>query len=316
MYTHNKIFISHSSQDEKIVKSFVELLYKLGLKDDDILCTSSSTNNIPLMNNIYDYLNKYISEEKIFSIFFLSDNYYSSPVCLNEMGAIWLKKSESINILLPGFDFSDIKGVVSKDTIGIKLGLCDVETKSAFNKFKEVLNGMFNISISESRWEIVRDEFLFSTIENTRKLNMSFSRSYCIGDQEREGCEVIRKESNENLIKVALDFNKTESKLSSIVFFNEVRNYVGYFINKKNICFEAYADKGISYAEVEIKLSYDIDMQYEISLGEDERQYKIPLVQFCSTLKYWTDVSEIKFVFRKKKISSKGCVVIKNLRIE
>lgn len=316
MFSHNKIFISHSSQDGEVVRSFIKLLYGLGLKDNDILCTSSPTNKIPITENIYDYLNKYISEEKIYAVFFLSDNYYSSPICLNEMGAVWLKQSESLNILLPCFDFIDIRGVVSKDAVGIKLGLCDSETKSSFNEFKNILSKMFYIDVSESRWEIIRDEFLSSAIENVRKFNMSFSRSYCIGDQENEGCEIIRKESNKNFIKAQLDFSKTDSKLASIVLFSETRNFTNFFINKKNLCFEAYADKVINCVDVEVKLSNNIDMPYEISLNEDEREYKIPLVQFCNSLKYWEDVSAINFVFHKKKIYGKGRFVIKNLRIE
>lgn len=173
MFSQNKIFISHSSQDGEVVRAFVELLYGLGLNDSDILCTSSPTNRIPITEDIYDYLKNYISEEKIFAVFFLSDNYYSSPICLNEMGAVWLKQSESLNILLPDFDFNDIKGVVTKSTVGIKLGLCDSDTKSYFNEFKSILSKMFNINISETRWETIRDTFLSSVIKITSKLKQN-----------------------------------------------------------------------------------------------------------------------------------------------
>lgn len=55
----------------------------------------------------------------------LSDNYYSSIVCLNEMGSARIKKADSLNLLVVGFDFSDMSGVVNKNKVGIKLGTCD-----------------------------------------------------------------------------------------------------------------------------------------------------------------------------------------------
>lgn len=41
---------------------------------------------LPNGEDIFDYLNKALNDE-IYVLFFLSDNYYSSTVCLNEMGA-------------------------------------------------------------------------------------------------------------------------------------------------------------------------------------------------------------------------------------
>lgn len=110
----NKLFLSHSSEDLRIVTAFVNFMYKVGLTEENIVCTSVPETKISVGNDIYAYLNRLISEEKIYVIYFLSDNYYASPVCLNEMGAVWLKKSDSLNLLLPGFNFEDIRGVVEK----------------------------------------------------------------------------------------------------------------------------------------------------------------------------------------------------------
>ena len=51
----------------------------------------------------------------------LSDNYYKSPACLNEMGAAWVLKKEYRSILLPGFDYKEIEGAINPRKIGIKL---------------------------------------------------------------------------------------------------------------------------------------------------------------------------------------------------
>ena len=166
----NKLFLSHSSEDLRIVTAFVNFMYKVGLTEENIVCTSVPETKISVGNDIYAYLNRLISEEKIYVIYFLSDNYYASPVCLNEMGAVWLKKSD-LNLLLPGFNFEDIRGVVEKNKVGIKLGTCDNMAKAAFNEFLGILKEKFGIDPTPTHWEIARDEFLQSALENMRKLN-------------------------------------------------------------------------------------------------------------------------------------------------
>ena len=310
-----RLFLSHSSKDIKIVEAFVNFMFKVGLTEKDIVCTSVASTKIPVSKDIYEYLNTLLSDECIYVIFFLSDNYYSSPVCLNEMGAAWLKKSDSLSLLLPGFDFSDVQGVVNKNRIGIKLGTCDGMVRASFNDFKSILEDMFDMKIPYTRWELARDEFLNMSIDNVRKFNMTFSRSYCIGDLENDGCIIVRKESNRDLIKAKVDFNETESKLASIVVFSGKRDFTSYYINKKNLCFEAYADEGITCVDVEIKIN-DIDMIHEIWLSDDEKAFMIPLIQFCDELSFWRNVTEIKFVLHRKRVLQKGEIVIKNLRIE
>lgn len=311
----SKLFLSHSSEDEKIVSNFVKFMYMIGLTEQSIVCSSVPETKIAIGENIYKYLNELISNEDLYVIYFLSDNYYSSPICLNEMGAVWLKKSDSLNLLLPGFDFSDIQGVVEKNKVGIKLGTCDNMTKAAFNEFLEVLKERFGINPTPTHWEIARDEFLKSAVENTRLFNMAFSRSYCIDDQDNEGCMIIKRESSKDRITAIIDFEQTDSKLCSIVIFNGHRNFTSYFLNRKKLCFEAYADAGIHCVDIELLLE-DVDVQYEIYLDDDEKQFQIPLTQFCDILMFWKSVSELKFLFHRKKVNGKGKVVIKNLRIE
>ena len=309
-----KLFLSHSSQDVKVVNAFVNFMLTIGLKSEDIICTSVASTKIPNGEDIFEYLNKVLNDE-IYVLFFLSDNYYSSAVCLNEMGAAWIKKANSLNLLLAGFNFSDMRGVVNKNKIGIKLGACDEMAKVSFNEFKDTLTSLFGITIDQNVWELARDTFLNATIDDTRFFNMMFSRSYCIDDQENDGCRIIKKESSSRMVTLAVDFSQTESKLASVVFFNDRKDFTGHFINKRNLCFEAFADCGITAVDIEIRIS-NIDIKHEISLSDDEKEYIIPLIQFCNKLSFWEDVSEIKFVIHRKKVTAPAKMIIKNLRIE
>jgi len=46
--TPRKIFISHSSKDEKVVKAFVNLMYKIGFTEKNIVCSSVPETKIAL----------------------------------------------------------------------------------------------------------------------------------------------------------------------------------------------------------------------------------------------------------------------------
>lgn len=109
------------------------------------------------------------------------------------MGVAWVRKADSLNFLLADFDFSDMRGVVNKNKVGIKLGTCDAMSKVSLNEFKETLSSLFGITINQNVWELAIDSFLNATVDNSRVFNMLFSRSYCIDDQENDGWSVNPK---------------------------------------------------------------------------------------------------------------------------
>ena len=98
-----RIFISHSSKDEKYVLTLANLLFAIGLKPEDIICSSVSGCSIPLNEDIYEFLRQQFQKQSLHVLFILSDNYYNSPASLNEMGAAWVVQACYTSILLPGF---------------------------------------------------------------------------------------------------------------------------------------------------------------------------------------------------------------------
>ncbi|MEX1003362.1 MAG: toll/interleukin-1 receptor domain-containing protein [Crocinitomicaceae bacterium] len=100
-----KVFITHSSQDAQYGELLVELLRSLGLKESEIIFTSNVAYGIPVSQNIFNWLKSQISE-KPFVIYLLSENYYQSVACLNEMGAAWVVENEHAALFTPEFDLS------------------------------------------------------------------------------------------------------------------------------------------------------------------------------------------------------------------
>lgn len=160
IYKSPKLFISHAILDKKIVEIFVRLLEAIGVTRQQLFCSSINAYGIPQgAGNIYNYIQSEMSNDNLFVIMMLSKNYYNSYMCLNEMGAAWIKKSKYQSILLPGFDFPNIMGAVDPRDICFKLD--DLENRNySLNELKDRIIEHLELTFSDSSlWERYRDIF-------------------------------------------------------------------------------------------------------------------------------------------------------------
>lgn len=159
----SKIFISHSSRDLAFVQPLVELFEHIGLNSENMFCSSVAGYNVPLDGNIYDYLKEQFQSYDLRVIFMLSENYYNSPASLNEMGAAWVLQHRYTSVLLPQFDFRDVKGVIDQMRISIKLDSEKYELKARLNELRDIIVSEIGLelsSFSQNIWERHRDEFV------------------------------------------------------------------------------------------------------------------------------------------------------------
>lgn len=156
-----KVFISHSGNDKNYVKILTELLESIGLNEDDIFCSSMPGYGIPLKNGIFEFLEKEFKNNDLIVLYILSDNYYKSVACLNEMGAAWVLKKDYVSILLPEFEFKKIEGAIDPRRIGIKLDSDLDDLKHRLGELKDMLIDLLNLkAVPPSRWERNRDSFI------------------------------------------------------------------------------------------------------------------------------------------------------------
>lgn len=101
-----QFFISHSSKDKDYGDLLLQLLLDTGLYDNEIVYTSCVNNDIPIGENIFDWLKSKLVD-KPFVFYLLSDNYYRSIPCLNEMGASWVIGSEHLTLITPSFNINN-----------------------------------------------------------------------------------------------------------------------------------------------------------------------------------------------------------------
>lgn len=158
-----KIFVSHSSKDVDIVEKVIDILEAIGVPSEQIFCSSFDGYGVKLGDDFLETIKTELNSN-VLVLFILSSNFYSSVVSLCEMGATWVKTNEHVPILIPPFEYSEIKGVIPT-THGMK-----INEKQKFNLLKEKVEKFMGINQTNfSAWERKRDNILKeikSTLDN------------------------------------------------------------------------------------------------------------------------------------------------------
>ncbi len=155
--TMNKIFISHSSKDTKIVNLFCDLILNnaLGIDINQLRCTSIEGTK-PKSGSDFKTWIKNNLKEATFILQFISKNYKESEVCLNEMGAAWVLDSKVVPIIVEP-DSYDV-GFINQTTQQIQLS-----NKTSILSFISDHNNDLGIkNIHHARLNSKVDEFLES----------------------------------------------------------------------------------------------------------------------------------------------------------
>lgn len=155
------IFLSHSSTDKSYGDTLEVFITALGVKKEQLIYTAHSLHGIPLDANIFDYLRKNIHRH-IFMIFLLSDKYFDSSACLNEMGAAWVTQSDYTNIFIPNFNFKNPKFIecaIDTKKKGIILN-GDDRCKSSMLELKNKIISLFGLSLDEMQSSYLLDKFI------------------------------------------------------------------------------------------------------------------------------------------------------------
>lgn len=156
----DKVFISHSEKDREYARAFVYLLEDIGVQKNNIFCTSVPGYGIALGENIFEAIKKQFTEYNAYMIFLLSDNYYNSAACLNEMGATWVLQKDYATVLLPGYEYRKIDGAIDAGKIGFKLDDDLENAECRLTELKDKLEEVFMLpKVGEHIWKRRLDEF-------------------------------------------------------------------------------------------------------------------------------------------------------------
>ena len=157
---NRKIFISHSSRNTVITDKFVNMLKKIGVKDNQMYYSSFVETGAKYLDDCFESISKEFKENELMVIFMLSRAFYTSDVCIAEMGAAWVSTENYIPIVLPPLGYDDIKGVIKSTQNGILLTANDISQK--LDTLKETIQQYLEIenSISAPEWTREKEEFI------------------------------------------------------------------------------------------------------------------------------------------------------------
>lgn len=211
-----KVFVSHSSKDKVIVGEIIELLETIGVKGENIFCSSFEGYGISLGEDFLVRLKSELTND-VLVIFVLSQNFYESVICLCEMGATWIKTNEHIPILIPPFNYDNIKGVI-QNIQGLK-----INEPHKLNMLKEKLELAFNLTpINNSRWESKRDKIL-ERINKTLRIPNS---------NKKADSEILPKLENvDNAIKMIVVYAKRQK--ITIISFEKIEENISPKFNEE-----------------------------------------------------------------------------------
>lgn len=113
-----KVFISHCHKDKDYADAILELLKTFGFQEKDIFYSSNSSTGVIPGERIFERLKQELINKPIM-VYILSEDYYKSTVCLNEMGASWVMTDEHYPIALPEFSPEKIAGAIGNDRLAM-----------------------------------------------------------------------------------------------------------------------------------------------------------------------------------------------------
>ena len=111
---YHKIFISHSSEDKRLIDEFIDKVLRLtcGFDSSEIIYTSRQSTGAELGESIPTFIKDNLESSSLV-VFMISPNYRESEVCLNEMGAAWALEKNILSILLPNVPFKKLGWLTS-----------------------------------------------------------------------------------------------------------------------------------------------------------------------------------------------------------
>lgn len=112
-----EIFISHSSKDIVFINSLNNFLMNLGIKDENIFCSSIQGQDVKTGDRIEEVVRTKLSNSDLI-FYIISKNFLESPYCTAEYGAGWVlqeKQTKIIIIKMPDVDPSDLQGFLNSN---------------------------------------------------------------------------------------------------------------------------------------------------------------------------------------------------------
>lgn len=204
-----KIFISHSSKNKEYGELLVDFLRDIGLKEEEIIFTSNVIYGIPIGENIFQWLKKQITERP-FVIYLLSQEYFRSIPCLNEMGAAWIIENQHAMIFTPNFKLDSpefLNGVLDPKEMGFY-----INDEFRLHSFSDQLKNNFNITTKS----LIVSSAIKKLLQNINKIQDNRGVENSQYKKSTDNNNVIDKDNSE--VKVSEDLISQKSSIEPNIY--------------------------------------------------------------------------------------------------
>lgn len=166
------VFISHSSKDVNLVNHLNSLLTSLGIKSEDIFCSSLEGQGVKNGLRISDEIQKNMKKSSLI-IYVITQNFLKSTYCTNELGAGWILNDEKRLFILKAEDVKneELIGFINSE---YKYSLFD---QAGISDLCDIVFELFNISVKISTCNRYIKNFLENAKEETAILVDSLNKT-------------------------------------------------------------------------------------------------------------------------------------------
>lgn len=327
-----KIFLSHSSKNEKYALKFKKFLETLSF-DIEVFC-SSEKGSISIGSDFHQTIFKELQTSDIF-IALLSKEYFESKYSMIELGVAFCNFQDRTNGQSGDYIFPFVLPPLSKRTaLGgtplANLQVAEINEKNDIFNFSNGLRNRFNIntaSYSNSKLNSFCTEIDQLLVEEQNILELSKTISCCdmsnVNDTLRED-DIIRHSFIDNGISVSYNLNPKElNNIKRPTFISLVMKYIDGIDIMRYLVYNSDASmsfilnnftNSLTRIFVEFKTYNTKIKTFEIPLKEGDNKISLPLSDMQS--KALSEISEICFVVHPTDVvEDEGTYKISNITI-
>lgn len=155
MQARNRVFVSHSSENVKVVNDFVRLVLEAGIGvPASQIFFSARAGSIPAGKYYIPYIREQLVDARLV-IGWITPQFYNSAFCMCELGAAWASVPDGFIPILDSIGYDQTKAVLS----GMQAYLA--KKREDLNALRELVTAALGVTPTpHNRWEEERDEFL------------------------------------------------------------------------------------------------------------------------------------------------------------
>lgn len=190
------VFISHAEKDSALANALTNLLLTgVGLKQEQIFCSSLAGLGIPAGEDFKGYIGDRLSDAPIV-IALLTPNYYASAFCLCEAGATWILSKDFVPLVAPTTKFSEMKAVLQGTQ-----ALC-IDEETSLDEMRQRLESLVQGETKDAWWTVKKKEFLHnlpSVISSLEKPATPSAKEYAETVAERDAYREVGEDLESRL---------------------------------------------------------------------------------------------------------------------